>query len=387
MTLHSRQPAAKTLLYQPPTSPRPTPSHRKPRFSPTAQPHALVLGLVCRFLLCLRATLPGGRCPAPRSNQALAGTLATASVPEARGGIAGASTPATDYRCMSEPVTLSTPTQPRFAAPSGPGGATKPTPATRTSASTNGRSRGSPAPGSRLSPNPRLGASTLAANGPADAEVSANPAALLDPRSCRPMTTPPEAPRGAPSAVEEEQALARFLLTPTGGSDEVAQRDLADRRPSANRDAEAVTGLRSPAATPWRSAFVTRFLAGLDEPRPRPPARRPEFVVLCRVAACLDRAARPRASPNAFHARDVHRAVAAPTPREKARPQWVSLGPERPSGTSDSIRRRGDDEDRFRGWPASRAARTHVLASNRPAPLGRNEPSVLTPSFPLHRCA
>ena len=208
---------------------------------------------------------------------------------------------------------------------------------------TNGRSRGSPAPGSRLSPNPRLGASTLAANGPADAEVSANPAALLDPRSCRPMTTPPEAPRGAPSAVEEEPALARFLLTPTGGSDEVVQRDLADRRPSANRDAEAVTGLQSPAATPWRSAFVTRFLAGLDEPRPRP--HRPEFVVLCHVADRLDPAARPRASPNALHARDVHRAVGHPRGR-RPRPKRFLLGLG-PSGTSDSIRCRGDDEDRF----------------------------------------
>jgi hypothetical protein len=194
---------------------------------------------------------------------------------------------------MSEPVTLSTPTQPRFAAPSGPGGAAKPTPATRTSASTNGRSRGSPAPGSRLSPNPRLGASTLAANGPADAEVSANPAALLDPRSCRPMTTPPEAPRGAPFCGGGGAGACSILANADRRFGRGGQRDLADRRPSANRDAEAVTGLRSPAATPWRSAFVTRFLAGLDEPRPRPPARRPEFVVLCRVAACLDRAARP----------------------------------------------------------------------------------------------
>ncbi len=62
--------------------------------------------------------------------------------------------------------------------------------------------------------------------------------------------------------------------------DEVGQRDLADRRPrSANREAEAVMGLRSPAATPSRSTFVTRFLAGLDEPRPRP--HRPELVVSC----------------------------------------------------------------------------------------------------------
>ena len=56
--------------------------------------------------------------------------------------------------------------------------------------------------------------------------------------------------------------------------DEVGQRDLADRRPrSANREAEAVMGLQSPAAKPSRSTFVTRFLAGLDEPRPRPHRR------------------------------------------------------------------------------------------------------------------
>ena len=45
------------------------------------------------------------------------------------------------------------------------------------------------------------------------------------------------------------------------------------------------------------------------------------------VADRLDPAARPRASPNPFHARDVHRAVAAPTPREKTPPKRVfSLG-------------------------------------------------------------
>ena len=56
--------------------------------------------------------------------------------------------------------------------------------------------------------------------------------------------------------------------------DEVGQCDLADRRPrSANREAEAVMGLQSPATTPSRSTFVTRFLAGLDEPRPRPHRR------------------------------------------------------------------------------------------------------------------
>ena len=105
--------------------------------------------------------------------------------------------------------------------------------------------------------------------------------------------------------------------------DEVGQLDLADRRPrSANREAEAVTGLQSPAATPSRSTFVTRLLAGLDEPRPR-PHRRARRVVY--VADRRDPAARPRASPNAFRARDVHRAVAAPTPREKPPPERVSF--------------------------------------------------------------
>ena len=65
------------------------------------------------------------------------------------------------------------------------------------------------------------------------------------------------------------------------------------------------------------------------------------------------------------------------------RPNGFLFGPEPPSGTSDRLRRRGDDEDRFRGWPASRAATTHVLSS---APLGRSEPSVVTPSFRLHWC-
>jgi hypothetical protein len=54
--------------------------------------------------------------------------------------------------------------------------------------------------------------------------------------------------------------------------------------------------------------------------------------------------------------------------------------PEPPSGTSDRTRHRDDDEDRLRGRPASRVARTHVLAS---APLGRSEPSVVTLSFPV----
>ena len=168
--------------------------------------------------------------------------------------------------------------------------------------------------------------------------------------------------------------------------DEVGQRDLADRRPrSANREAEAVTGLQSPAATPWRSTFVTRFLAGLDEPRPRP--HRPELVVSCMWQIVWTpphgRGRRPTLSTLATSTVPL---LLQPRGR-RPRPNGFLFGPERPSGTSDSIRRRGDDEDRFRGWPASRAARTHVLASNRPAPLGRSEPSVVTPSFPLHRCS
>ena len=165
--------------------------------------------------------------------------------------------------------------------------------------------------------------------------------------------------------------------------DEVGQRDLADRRPrSANREAEAVTGLQSPAATPWRSTFVTRLLAGLDEPRPRP--HRPELVVSCMWQIVWT-------PPHGRGRRPTLSTLATSTvplllqPRGRSpRPNGFLFGPEPPSGTSDSIRRRGDDEDRFRGWPASRAARTHVPSS---APLGRSEPSVLTPSFPLRRCS
>ena len=125
---------------------------------------------------------------------------------------------------------------------------------------------------------------------------------------------------------KEEPVLARFSLTPTAPLDEVGPRP---RRPEAPAQPigkqKRWTRLQSPAATPWRSTFVTRLLAGLEEPRPRP--LRPELVVLRHVSDCLDPAARPRALPNAFRARDVHRAVAAPTPREKPPPKRVfSLG-------------------------------------------------------------
>ena len=117
--------------------------------------------------------------------------------------------------------------------------------------------------------------------------------------------------------------FAGLELTPTATRWDSATSPTEGRR-SANREAEAVTRLQSPAAKPWRSTFVTRLVAGLDEPRPGP--HRPGLVVMRHVADCLDPAARPRASPNAFHARDVHRAVAAPTPREKPPPAWVSFG-------------------------------------------------------------
>jgi len=118
-------------------------------------------------------------------------------------------------------------------------------------------------------------------------------------------------------------------LRPTGDCFEVsgnvgrASLPIEGRR-SADRRAEAETRARSPAATGWRSTFVTRLPAGLDEPRPRPHG--PEIAVLCQVADCLDPAARPRASPNVSGAGDVHRAAAHPPPREKAPPEWVSLG-------------------------------------------------------------
>jgi hypothetical protein len=177
--------------------------------------------------------------------------------------------------------------------------------------------------------------------------------------------------------------FARLELTPTAALDDVRQRDLAtEGRRSAKREAQAMTRLQSPAADTLAVDFRDTPSRRLDEPRPR--THRPELVVSCDVADRRDPAARPRASPNAFRARDVHRAVAAPTPREKAPPECFFSGHERPSGTPDRTRRRGDDEDRSRGWPASRAARTHVLAS---APLGRSEPAVVTPAFPLHRCS
>ena len=110
--------------------------------------------------------------------------------------------------------------------------------------------------------------------------------------------------------------FAGLELTPTATRRDSATSPTEGRR-SANREAEAVTGLQSPAATPWRSTFVTRFLAGLEEPRPRP--YRPELVVMRHVAWTPPHGA----SRNAFHARDVDRAVAAPIPREKAPPAWV----------------------------------------------------------------
>jgi hypothetical protein len=166
--------------------------------------------------------------------------------------------------------------------------------------------------------------------------------------------------------------------------DEVGQRDLADRRPPlSHRDAEAVTGLQSPAATPWRSTFVTRLVAGLDEPRPRP--RRPELVVLCHVSDCLDPAARPRASPNAFHARDVHRAV---DPRgRRPRPSRFRLGlsgrPARPIGFAVVATMRTGFEARPRVGCQERTCWRRIG----PAPLGRSEPSVLTASFPSYACS
>jgi hypothetical protein len=87
--------------------------------------------------------------------------------------------------------------------------------------------------------------------------------------------------------VEEEPALARFLLTPTAGSDEVGQRDLVDRRPplsqsgSRSGDAVAVAGGDTLAVD-----FRETLLAGLDEPRPC--LHRPELVVLRQQADCLD---------------------------------------------------------------------------------------------------
>jgi len=174
--------------------------------------------------------------------------------------------------------------------------------------------------------------------------------------------------------------FAGLELTPTATRWDSATSP-TEGRCSANREAEAVMGLQSPAATPWRSTFVTR-LAGLKEPRPRP--YRPELVVSCmwQIVGTPPHGRGRRPTPSALATSTVPLLLG---PRGRSpRPNGVLFGPEPPSGTSDSVRCRGDDEDRFRGWPASRAARTHVPSS---APLGRTEPSVLTPSFPLHWCS
>ena len=158
--------------------------------------------------------------------------------------------------------------------------------------------------------------------------------------------------------------FAGLELTPTAARWDSATSP-TEGRCSANREAEAVMGLQSPAAKPWRSTFVTRFLAGLDEPRPRP--HRPELVVLCMWQIVW--------TPP--HGRGCRATLSALAPCTVP----LLLGPR---GRTPRHCRRGDDEDRFRGWPASRAARTHVPSS---APLDRSEPSVVTPSFPLHWCS
>lgn len=178
--------------------------------------------------------------------------------------------------------------------------------------------------------------------------------------------------------------FAGLELTPTATRRDSATSPTEGRR-SANREAEAVTGLQSPATKPWRSTFVTRLLAGLDEPRP--PPHRPGLVVLVmwQIVGTPPHGRGRRATPSTLATSTVPLLL---QPRGRSpRPNGFLFGPEPPSGTSDSIRCRGDDEDRFRCWPASRTPTTHVLASNRAAPLGRSEPSVLTPAFPLHTCS
>ena len=85
-------------------------------------------------------------------------------------------------------------------------------------------------------------------------------------------TRSPDFPR------KEEPMFAGLELTPTATRWDSATSP-TEGRAQPNREAEAVMGLQSPAATPSRSTFVTRLLAGLDEPRPRP--HRPELVVSC----------------------------------------------------------------------------------------------------------
>jgi hypothetical protein len=92
--------------------------------------------------------------------------------------------------------------------------------------------------------------------------------------------------------------FAGLELTPTATRWDSATSPTEGRR-SATREPETVTGLQSPAATPSRATFVTRLLAGLDEPRPRP--HRPQLVVSCmwQIAATPPhgRGRRPTPSP------------------------------------------------------------------------------------------
>jgi hypothetical protein len=156
-------------------------------------------------------------------------------------------------------------------------------------------------------------------------------------RSHRPRISPLARPAASPASTAP-YVIGRQPCSPAEGGadvcwtranadrDEVEQRDLADRRPrSANREAEAVTRLQSPAATSWRSNFRDTLSRRAGRTTTRSAGARAGARRVVYLADRRDPAARPRASPNAFRARDVHRAVAAPTPREKA-PNGFLLG-------------------------------------------------------------
>ena len=190
--------------------------------------------------------------------------------------------------------------------------------------------------------------------------------------------------RSAQPAAASSRPPARGAAHPNGRG---GQRDLADRRPALSQsgsrsgDAAAVAG-GDTLPVDFRDTPCRR--AGRTTSRSAPAGARRDAS--CGRLSGPGRTAAGVAQRFPRSRRPPCRCCSNPAGEGPARTGFFS-GLERPSGTSDSIRGRGDDEDRFRGWPASRAARTHVLASNRPAPLGRSEPSILTPSFPLHRCA
>ena len=165
------------------------------------------------------------------------------------------------------------------------------------------------------------------------------------PRSAQTFSSPVARPAG-PSVVGSPRPIGAEPWFPAEGGagacctranadcDEVGQRDLADRRPplsqsgSRSRDAAAVAGGDALAV----DSCVTRFLAPLDEPRPRP--HRPELVVSCmwQIVGTLPhgRGSRPTLSTLAASTSPLRQPHGG-----SPRPNGLLFGPEPPSGTSD----------------------------------------------------